>query len=145
MECTTYIEHDLLKLKVQYKASLFWSTPHPFIIYYLILVAHSQSDSFMGLFIVWKAFGSYQVKKTKQPNKKPNKNDVNVPKCHFAQANEITAIGFVALTNHIMALGSHFVQVQIYCYQRSVTTFLTCHNYSISDSTQEKVSLNSNT
>ena len=41
--------------------------------------------------------------KNNQPKKNTNKNDVNVQKWHFAQA--IVALGFAALTNHIMALG----------------------------------------
>ena len=59
----------------------------------------------MGLFIIWKAFCSYQVKKKTTKRKNTNKNDVNVQKWHFAQAIEIAALGFAALTNHIMALG----------------------------------------
>ena len=59
------------------------STFHPFIIHYLILVARSQFDSVMGLFIIWKTFCSYQVEKkqnktTKQKRKQTNENDVNV-------------------------------------------------------------------
>ena len=53
----------------------------------------------MGLFQVNK-------KKTNQKKKrKTNKNDVNAQKWHFAQAIGIAALGFAALTNHIVALG----------------------------------------
>ena len=41
---------------------------------------------------------------------------------------------------HILALGLHFVQVQIYFFQHSVTTFLTCHIQYLP--LQEKLSLN---
>ena len=114
MEYTKYIKRDLLQLKVQYKASLVGSTSHPFIIHYLVLVAHSQFDSFVGQFIIWKAFFSYQVKK-KSNQTKIKQNDINDPKCHFTRANKIVALLFVAPTDHILVLALHFVQVQIYC------------------------------
>ena len=61
-------------------------------------MAHSQFDSVMGLFQVKK-------KKTNQKKKrKTNKNDVNAQKWHFAQAIGIAALGFAALTNHVVAL-----------------------------------------
>ena len=66
LEYTTYIKHDLSELKVEYKASLLGSIFHPFIIHYLILVAYSQFDSVMGLFLIWKAFCSYQVKEKRK-------------------------------------------------------------------------------
>ena len=59
-----------------------------------------------SLIIIWKAISSHQIKKW-QLNKKTNKNDVNVQKWHFAQANEIAALGFAALSDHILALGYH--------------------------------------
>lgn len=99
------VKHELLPLKVQYKASLVGCTSHPFIIHYLIFVTRNQFDSFMGLSIIWKAFCSYQVKKKKQPNEKKQKPS----KCLE------------------MALRLHFVRAQIYCWRSSVTTFLTCH------------------
>ena len=71
------VKHELLPLKVQYKASLVGCTSHPFIIHYLIFVTRNQFDSFMGLSIIWKAFCSYQVKKKNNQTKK-NKNQVNV-------------------------------------------------------------------
>ena len=61
-------------------------------------MAHSQFDSVMGLFQVKK-------KKPTKKKRKTNKNDVNAQKWHFAQAIGIAALGFAALTNHIVALG----------------------------------------
>ena len=71
----------------------------------------------MGLFLIWKAFCSYQVKE------KRKQNEVNVQKCHFTQANEIAALEFVTLTNYVLALGLHFVQIQICCCQSFVKSF----------------------
>ena len=48
--------------------------------------------------------------------KKTNKNDVNDQKWHFAQANEIAALGFVALSDHILALGFYL------CKYKSIFT-----------------------
>lgn len=143
-----YIKQDLLQLEVQFKASLVGCTSHAFFIQFLILVAHTRFGSFMGLFIIWEGFCSYQLIKEKKTTttsttkQKANKIDVNVQTCHFVQANEITAVGFVALTNRILALRLHFVQVQIYCCWRSVT--LLNMPYSIFASFQKKVSLNGN-
>ena len=85
------------------------STFYLFVIHNLILVAHSRFYSFMGLLIIWKAISSHQLKKktAEQKKKKTTKSDVNVQKWHFAQANEIAALGFVALSDHILALGFH--------------------------------------
>ena len=84
------------------------STLYLFVIHNLILVAHSRFYSFMGLFIIWKAISSHQLKKRQLNNKKKTiKSDVNVQKWHFAQANEIAALGFIALSDHILALGFH--------------------------------------
>ena len=84
------------------------STFYLFVIHNLILVAHSRFYSFMGLFIIWKAISSHQLKKkTAEQKKTTTKIDVNVQKWHFAQANEIAALGFVALSDHILAIGFH--------------------------------------
>ena len=84
------------------------STFYLFVIHNLILVAHSRFYSFMGLLIIWKAISSHQLKKRQlNKKKKTTKSDVNVQKWHFAQANEIAALGFVALSDHILALGFH--------------------------------------
>ena len=106
-----------LQLKVQYKTSLMGSTFYLFIVNYLILVVHSRFYSFMGLFIIWKAISSHQIKKNDNwTKKKTNKNDVNDQKWHFAQANEIAALGFVALSDHILALGFYL------CKYKSIFT-----------------------
>ena len=84
------------------------STFYLFVVHNLILVAHSRFYSFMGLFIIWKAISSHQLKKRQlNKKKKTTKSDVNVQKWYFAQANEIAALGFVALSDHILALGFH--------------------------------------
>ena len=78
------------------------STSHPFSIYYLIF-SSSQPTWFsdQGLFTIWTAFCSYQVKKkqnkTTKQKKQTNKNDVNAQKWHFAQASEIAAFGPVKI------------------------------------------------
>ena len=78
------------------------STSHPFSIYYLIF-SSSQPIWFsdQGLFTIWTAFCSYQVKKkqnkTTKQKKQTNKNDVNAQKWHFAQASEIAAFGPVKI------------------------------------------------
>ena len=82
------------------------STFYLFVIHNLILVAHSRFYSFMGLFIIWKAISSHQLKKRQLNNNK--KNNQKRRKCpEMAQANEIAALGFVALSDHILALGFH--------------------------------------
>ena len=57
------------------------------------------------LFLLGKEQKNNQNKQKNNQNKQTNKNDVNVQEWHFAQANEIAALGFAGLTNHIMALG----------------------------------------
>lgn len=96
----------------------------------------------LGRFLFLSTYQRKKTTTTSTTKQKANKIDVNVQTCHFVQANEITAVGFVALTNRILALRLHFVQVQIYCCWRSVT--LLNMPYSIFASFQRKVSLNGN-
>ena len=62
-------KHDFLPRKVQYKASLVAMHISPLHHSSLILVAHCQFDSFMGLSIIWKTFCSYQVRKKNRTKK----------------------------------------------------------------------------
>ena len=48
---------------------------------------------------------------TEQKNKQKRR---KCPKWHFAQANEIAALGFAALSDHILALGYHL------CWYKSI-------------------------
>ena len=143
-----YIKQDLLQLEVQFKASLVGCTSHPFFIHFFnfsrshpIWFIHGSIYN-LGRFLFLSTYQRKKTTTTSTTKKKANKIDVNVQTCHFVQANEITAVGFVALTNRILALRLHFLQVKMYCCWRSVT--LLNMPYSIFASFQKKVSLNGN-
>ena len=116
-----------LQLKVQYKTSLMGSTFYLFIVNYLILVVHSRFYSFMGLFIIWKAISSHQIKKNDNWTKKNKQKRRKWPEMAFCPSQRDCSIRVCCSLRSHFGIGVLLVQVQIYFYRRSMTIFLTCH------------------